>query len=129
MGIIILFVDTNLFVRSVVNDNKEQSAKAAKLFKDAVFGKVTLKSSVIVFFEIFWVLRNRYGLEKGALKEVLLNVLNLKVSFVGKKVFRKAVQEMDKFNYDLEDAFNFYTAKELEVNDFVTFDKKLQKKW
>lgn len=123
------FVDTNVFMRYLRKDNLEQSKIAEKYFMNAVWGKYELRASVVVFMEIYWVLTNVYEQKKEILKERLLEVLDLKVGFVGKKVFGTAVQEMDKFNYDLEDAFNFYTAKELEVVDLVTFDKKLQKLW
>lgn len=123
------FVDTNIFLRYLRKDNLVQFEISEEYFLNSVWNKYELTSSVVVFMEIYWVLFNVYESKKDNLKKNLLEVLDLKVSFVGKKVFRKAVRDMDKFNYDLEDAFNFYTAKELEVDEFVTFDKKLQKKW
>lgn len=123
------FVDTNIFLRYLRKDNLVQFEISEEYFLNSVWNKHELTSSVVVFMEIYWVLFNVYESKKDNLKKNLLEVLDLKVSFVGKKVFRKAVRDMDKFNYDLEDAFNFYTAKELEVDEFVTFDKKLQKKW
>ncbi len=123
------FVDTNIFLRYLRKDNLEQFQIAEKCFMNAVWNKHELHSSVVVYMEIYWVLFDVYELKKEELKVSLLEVLDLKVSFVGKKVFRVAVKEMDKFNYDLEDAFNFFTAKELEVDEFVTFDKKLLTRW
>lgn len=124
-----VFVDTNVFLRGVLDDNIAQAKKAGNLFESAVLNKIELRTTVVVFFEIAWVLKSHYEVLKEDLRKVLLDLVGLKVGFVGKNVFRKAVNDMDKFNYDLEDAFNFYTAKELEVDEFVTFDKKLQKKW
>lgn len=124
-----VFVDTNVFLRSVLDDNIAQAKKAGNLFESAVLNKIELRTTVVVFFEIAWVLKSHYKVLKEDLRKVLLDLVGLKVSFVGKNVFRKAVNDMDKFNYDLEDAFNFYTAKELEVDEFVTFDKKLKGKF
>ena len=123
------FVDTNVFLRSVLDDNKEQAKKARVLFEDAILNKVELKSTVLVYFEAYWVLGSRYGLKGRELVSVLLDMLNLKVSFSKKKILRQAVLEMDKFGYDLEDAFNFFSAKEMEVDEFVSFDKELVKKF
>lgn len=123
------FIDTNVFLRSVLDDNLLQAEEARLLFESSVLNKIELKTSVVVIFEAAWVLKSYYNITKEALRKVLLDILELKVSFFGKKVFKLAVRDMEKFNYDLEDAFNFYTAKELEVDEFVTFDKKLQKKW
>ena len=123
------FIDTNVFLRSVLDDNLLQAKEARLLFESSVLNKIELKTSVVVIFEAAWVLKSYYNVTKEALRKVLLDILELKVSFFGKKIFKLAVRDMDKFEYDLEDAFNFYTAKELEVDEFVTFDKKLQKKW
>ena len=125
----IVFVDTNVFLRSVLDDNVEQAKKAGLLFEMAVLNKVELKTTVVVFFEIAWVLSSHYKIIKEDLVVMLLDLLNLKTSFVGKRVYKMSVKNMQKFNYDLEDAFNFYSAKEMEVNEFVTFDAKLEKAW
>ena len=123
------FVDTNVFLRSVLDDNKEQAKKAKVLFEDAIINKVELKSTILVYFEAYWVLGSRYGLKGKELVSVLLDMLDLKVSFSKKRLLRVAVMEMDKFGYDLEDAFIFFSAKEMEVEEFVSFDQKLVKKF
>lgn len=123
------FVDTNVFLRSVLDDNKEQAKKARELFEDAIINRVELKSTVLVYFEAYWVLQSQYEIRDGELVKVLLDMLNLKVGFSKKRILRQAVMEMDKFGYDLEDAFNFFSAKEMEVEEFVSFDKKLVKKF
>lgn len=123
------FVDTNVFLRSILDDNVEQAIKANKLLELAVLNKVELKTSVVVFFEIAWVLSSHYKIIKDDLVALLHELLGLKVSFLGKKVLKMAVKNMEKFSYDLEDAFNFYSAKEMEVSEFVTFDEKLKKVW
>ena len=125
----VCFVDTNIYLRFLRKDNPDQFKFADKLFTDAVFNKLKLRSSLIVFFEIYWVLKKLYGQMGEDLQNNLMGVLDLRVKFSKKKILKVAVQDMDKFEYDLEDAFNFYIAKEQDVDEFVTFDKKLQKKW
>lgn len=124
-----IFVDTNLFLRSVLGDNVAQAKVASELFESAVLNKAELKTTVVVFFEVAWVLRSYYRVLKEDLKKVLTDLLDLKVTFVGEKVLRKSVREIERFGYDLEDAFNFYSAKEMEVEEFATFDEKLKEVW
>lgn len=124
-----VFVDTNYFLRFLKKDNLDQYKVAEKLFLDAVLNKVVLKSSTIVFFEVYWVLKKYYEIDKDALVYSLFGVLELKVAFSKKNMLRIAVQNMKNFNYDLEDAFNFYSAKEMEVKEFATFDVRLEKAW
>lgn len=124
-----VFVDTNYFLRFLKKDNISQYKLAEKLFLDAVLNRVELKSSIVVFFEIYWVLKKFYDVNKKDLKSSLLGVLELKVAYSKEKLLKLAVKNMEKFNYDLEDAFNFYSAKEMEVDEFVTFDRKLFSKY
>jgi len=123
------FVDTNVFLRLLKKDNLNQHKIAEKLFLDSVANKVDLKTTIVVIFEVYWVLKQFYKVGNEELQGYLLEILGLKVATLKKVLLRQAVMEMDKFGYDLEDAFNFYSAKEMEVDEFVSFDKKLVAKF
>lgn len=123
------FVDTNIFLRLLRRDTLSQYKVAEKLFFDAVANKVDLKTTIIVIFEVYWVLKQFYKVKDRELQGCLLDILGLKIAILKKGLLRQAVEEMDKFGYDLEDAFNFYSAKEMEVDEFVSFDKKLVAKY
>lgn len=51
-----IFVDTNYFLRFLLADQEEQHQTAKALFKKAAIGEVDLFTSLIVFFEVYWVL-------------------------------------------------------------------------
>jgi len=123
------FVDTNIFLRHLLDDNLPLTKKASEIFESGVWGKIILYSSMVVYLEIYWVLKNQYGYKEANLKAVMLMALKLDVDFNDREVFVSAVKHMDRFNYDLEDAINFYVAKELKVDDFKTFDQKLLRKF
>lgn len=53
-------LDTNLLVRFLVEDDKAQSAKAARLVESAVARNQTLFVSDIVLCETVWVLLSAY---------------------------------------------------------------------
>jgi predicted nucleic acid-binding protein len=124
-----VFVDTNVFLRFIVGDVAAQIEKAKKIFNDAALSKIRLCSSVVVFFEIYWVLKSTYGLVGTELMDKLQEVLRLTVEFENYDLLVEAVEQMGLCNFDLEDSYNMNYAKSLEVNGFETFDKKLLKKF
>ena len=66
-----VFVDSNLLLRLITNDDHAQSEKAAKLFSRAREGKVRLVSGPPVLFEVAWTLRSRYRQSGEAILDVI----------------------------------------------------------
>ncbi|MBI2310868.1 PIN domain-containing protein [Candidatus Collierbacteria bacterium] len=123
------FVDTNYFLRFLLGDNLRQSEAATKLFMAAAKGEVLLASSVVVVFEVYWVLTDYYKIRNEDLAEKLWKVLSLSVDFENRGILMTAIKEMKGHSFDLEDSFNMNYALSLEVDEFKTFDKKLQRKF
>ena len=72
-----IFVDTNYFLRFLIADEQDQHLKALDLFQKAGRGEIELTTSIIVFFEIYWVLKSFYSKEKSELYSVLNKILQL----------------------------------------------------
>jgi|SRR3989344_2026572 len=123
------FVDTNYFLRFLLGDNLKQCEVATKLFMAAAEGEVLLASSVVVVFEVYWVLTDYYKIRNEDLAEKLGKVVSLSVDFENRETLMTAIKEMKSHNFDLEDSFNMNYALSLEVDEFKTFDKKLQRKF
>ena len=71
------FVDTNYFIRFLINDIPEQHKKAKSLFERGISGKLGLCTSVIVFFELFWVFSSYYEKNKMEVIDILRKVLKM----------------------------------------------------
>ena len=94
------FVDANYFVRYIENDNELQVAEINKLFVKGASGEEELVSSMVVFFEIYWLMKTYYGKKKDDLVAVLRNVLNLSfIKWENQKKLTEAVELMKKTNY------------------------------
>ncbi len=91
------FVDTNYFLRYLLQDISNQYTIAKRLF-----------TSSIVIFELYWVLTKYY---KKSEKEVL-NAIK---------------QMVESSNLGLQDSFNLVYSLEKNTQDFITFDSKLHK--
>lgn len=126
------FVDTNYFLRFLLDDISEQHKEAKELFISASEGKIELITSTIVFFEIYWVLSSYYEKDKYEAADALQKILGLNfIDLRERQILFNSLSLFKKTNLDLEDCYNFYYAKSRDVkkNEFKTFDKKLEKEF
>ena len=125
-----IFVDTNYFIRAIEKDDRKQTRVVEELLLDGANGLFLLCSSTVVFFEIYWVIGKVYGRKGTDLKKILDNVLGLRfIIWKERELLEKSVEEMRKYNYDLEDAYNVEYSKNVGVSELASFDEKLQKLW
>lgn len=125
-----MFVDTNYFLRYLLNDVPEQHIKVIKFFEDVSDGEIKIMTSSLVLFETAWVLRSFYELTKDELIVALRNVLKLSFIQIDERhIFAQALILFEKTNLSLEDCYNFCYAKEAGVKEFKTFDKKLEREF
>lgn len=125
-----IFVDTNYFLRFLLENENEQQKQAIELFKKASLGQIKLFTSTIVIFEIYWVLSAFYQKNKKEVKEILTNIFMMDfVQIKERNILQKAILQLDEFNYDLEDSYNFSYALKSKAEEFITFDQDLKKKF
>lgn len=124
------FIDTNYFLRIVQNDHKAHAKIAQDFFINAAKENKKCCSSLVVFFETYWLLNKHFHKTQTVLQDTLINILNMEfISWENEEVLKQAVHSMHEFNFDLEDAYNFHYAKSQKTKTFATFDKVLQTKW
>lgn len=122
-----IFVDINYFLRFLLADEKNQHGQAKKLFENGATGKIKLFTSLIVFFEIYWVLSSFYKKDKKIISKVLRDLLKMSFIIISERnVLEKALNISQKKNLDLEDSFNLAYAQEKNAESFKTFDKKYE---
>lgn len=121
-----IFVDTNYFLRFLLKDNVQHKI-AKSLFMQAARGKASLTTSIIVMFEIYWVLTSYYGKQKQEIAETFLKILQLNFSLPEREILIQSLDYFKDRNLTLEDCYNLFYAKQENVQDFKTFDKKLKK--
>lgn len=125
-----IFVDTNYFLRFLLSEKSEQQKEAIELFKKGALGEVKLFTSTVVIFEVYWVLSTFYRKEKESVKEVLDSILKMDfVRLEEREILSRALDYLEELNYDLEDSYNLALALERKVQNFLTFDERLGKKF
>ncbi len=125
-----IFVDTNYFLRFFLGEPYDQHAQTKELFQKAARGETELATSLIVFFEVYWVASSFYHLEKEKVVEFLQNILKMEfIKLENRSILIDAVSLFGLTPFDLEDAYNLVYAKRIRAKEFATFDVKLRKKF
>lgn len=122
-----IFVDTSFFLRFLLRDVDEQHQKAKELFRKATQGKVNLFTSVIVLFELYWVLTSFYQKRKLVTIKMLGELLKLKfIELPERELLIQALEVYQDTNLDLEDSYNLVYACFNKADRLASFDKNLQ---
>lgn len=123
------FIDTNYFLRFFLGEPYDQHQEAKALFQKAARGEVELATSIVVFFEVYWVTSSFYRLEKEKIAAFLQNILRMEfIKLENRVILTEAAVLFEKTSFGLEDAYNLVYAHSLRAKDFLTFDAKLKKK-
>ncbi len=122
-----IFVDTNYFIRFLLNDIPTQAQVVRNLFKKSSETKVKLFTSTVVIFEIYWLFLKYYEKGKEEIIEILSGIIHMSfVHLEEKNIFQDALEVYSKCSLELEDCYNIAYAKKSNMTEFASFDKKLQ---
>lgn len=120
------FVDTNYFLRYFLNDNTKQADIVHELFLDAIAKKIKLFTSIIVFFEIYWVLSSSYDKTKEECIDILTKILRINsLEIKEKDLLFSSIRRFSSTKIELEDCYNIEYFHNNRGSNFATFDKKL----
>ena len=121
------FVDTNVFLRLLLNDHKTQSLLAKKIFQKAEKGEISLWTTDIVILEIIWTLTSFYRLSRKKIHyhvNSLFALENFKI--LNRDFLIRALDDFIKKNVDFVDAYNFYLACKANKK-ILSFDRDFDK--
>jgi predicted nucleic acid-binding protein len=123
-----IFVDTNYFLRFLLEDDSAQGSRAKLLFRHGARGAAELHTSTIVIFEIYWVLSSYYGEKKAGLTKTLFKILLLEfIKLKERELLQKALEQYSKSNLCLEDCYNLVYCRANTIKKIATFDKNLER--
>ena len=122
----VYYVDTNVFLRFFLKDNLSLYNQAELLLRKAKEGKVKIIVSTVVIFEIGFVLKKYYHLEKQEVIKHLNTLIALDYVVVDERdIFQNAIFWYMSSSNSLEDCFLKAKAQKIGAELF-TFDKKLK---
>jgi predicted nucleic-acid-binding protein len=119
------FVDTNVFLRFLTNDDPAKAARAQALFKRAVAGEVRLRTSLLVVAEMVWTLESYYELEAVDVADKISKILNTpNLACPEAPTIRQALDLYVEANIDFIDAYHACALRAEGDTRIVTFDRK-----
>jgi len=119
------FVDTNVFLRFLTNDDLPKARRAEVLFKKAVAGEVTLQTSLLVIAEIILTLESFYRLAKDDIADKVGRILN--TPNLNCPSANEVLESLDLYvmkNVDFIDAFHGVMLRQAGIKQILTYDKK-----
>ncbi len=117
-------VDTNIVLRLILEDNKDQLSKARKIVRDNKDeGSIFISS--LVFLEMYFVLTKLLGWDKALVYQAFEDILCVReFSFENEIAIRMAISDVRK-NLDFSDALIGQVGNSRNLKTY-TFDKQLK---
>ena len=120
-----VFIDTNLFIRYLVNDNLEMAEQVEQLFDKAASGDLRLVTGPPVFFELAWTLKSFYKKDREYIYECLKSILGIEgLETLDVDILEPALEIFNHAAIDFADAYIAALAKSVQADSIATFNQK-----
>lgn len=125
----VLFLDTNILLRYIVQDIPEQAVRVAALFEDVAAGRTVIRLPNTVVFESVYVLQQAYSVSK----EDIVDALSSVIKHPGVVLDHKG-PVLDALDFwrrtgglSYADCFHLALAADLGFTEICSFDKKMDR--
>jgi predicted nucleic-acid-binding protein len=121
-------LDTNVLVRFLVEDDKQQTARAARVIQGATERDESLFVSDIVLCELVWVLSSSYKTSRTAIAATLGRLVQARqLAFADSERVRRATDAYVSGGGDFADYLIREHARDAGCSAVATFDRALLK--
>jgi len=120
-----VFVDTNLFLRYLTNDDPTKADRVERLLTQAAAGEVKLVTAEMVLAETAWVLESSYHLGNVQVAPLLRGILatpGLEVLNGG--LVARALDHYESLNIDFVDGYIAAVMEKQGIEELYSFDQK-----
>ncbi|OGG20042.1 hypothetical protein A3D03_03265 [Candidatus Gottesmanbacteria bacterium RIFCSPHIGHO2_02_FULL_40_13] len=124
------FLDTNIFLRALLNDHPIFSPECQKLIQRIKKGKLEAFTSDLVIAEIVFILGNkkRHAYTKSQIKPVLIPLLSLEYLSTPSKPYWKTIFAIYVGkNIDFIDAYNAVVMESQNSTHLYSYDRDFEK--
>jgi len=119
------FVDTNLFIRYLTNDDSILADRVEQLLNDAEAGFVQLVTTELVMAESVWVLESSYHLTHAQIAPLIRGILATQgMDVINGDLVGKALVMYELQNIDFVDAYIAALMEKQGITDIYSFDRK-----
>lgn len=120
------FLDTNVILRYITQDNPTQSQQAHRLMAQLDSGAVSVTTSDVVIIEAVYVLSSRttYNLSRSDIRSHLTRIISLRgLRLRAKQVHLRALDLYASTNIDFADALIVAQMERSGLNTIISFDR------
>src|SRR3954471_9929753 len=124
------FVDTNVIIRYMTQDEPTMAEAAKQLFEQAELGIVTVTTCEAVITEVVYILSSKalYNVSRDEIKKHLRNFLRMKgLKLPNKSVYLRALDVYATTNLDFVDALGIEHTRHAKLTLLWTFDEGIHK--
>jgi uncharacterized protein len=119
------FVDTNIFVRYLTNDDQEKADRVEALLAKASEGKLRLVTADLVLVELIWVLESSYDLKPADIAPMIRAILaSPGMEVVNGALMSEALDHYEGRNIDIVDGYIAALMEKMNISDVYSFDRK-----
>jgi predicted nucleic-acid-binding protein len=119
------FVDTNLFIRYLTNDDPEKANRFEKLLEQAASGILTLVTTEMVIAEIVWGLESFYELTPPKIAPLIRGILATPgLEIINGHLISRALELYEGQNIDFVDGYITAVMEKQGISDIYSFDRK-----
>lgn len=123
-----VFIDTNIFLRHLLQDHSEQSARATRYLSRVENGEIDAHLSHTVVLEIVFTLQRTYRQPRAAIRDAVLPLLEMPGMILpGKRRYRRVFDLYVERNISFADAYHVEVMAGLGLQDIVTFDREFDR--
>jgi uncharacterized protein len=119
------FIDTNLFIRYLTDDDPKKADRVDRLLDQAAKGEVRLVSAELVLAEVVWVLESYYQIKKARIAVMLRAILSTPgLEVFNGRIVEQSLQYYSNQNIDFVDAYIVALMQKHNIDGIYSFDKK-----
>ena len=119
------FLDTNILIRYLTNDDPGKADRVARLLDEAATGRMLLVTTELVIAELVWVLESAYGLRKAQISPLVRGILATpSLEVVNSDLVARALELYEGKNVDFVDGYVAALMEKRGIEDLFSFDRK-----
>ena len=119
------FIDTNLFIRYLTNDDPKLADRVEQLLDDAATGSAQLVTTELVMAESVWVLESSYRLTHAQIAPLIRGILATPgLEVINGDLVGKALVMYELQNIDFVDAYIAALMEKQGIKDIYSYDRK-----
>jgi uncharacterized protein len=120
------FLDANIFIRYLTNDDPVKADRVEKLLDLAAKGKERLMTTEMVITEVVWVLESFYKLDNTAIGPMIKAILATPgLEVINGTLVEKAIEQYMAQDIDFIDGYIVAVMDRHKVSEISSYDKKL----